>query len=358
LERIGRRAFLARIGAASAVGAIAACGGTAPAATSATASAAAAATATPAPTLTKVRLGQVSVSAANAAIWSADEGGFLKKYGLDAEVVVIADSTQGVAALVSGQVPINCGISGTAVVSSVIGGSDLAFYAVTVNTFPGGIYAQPAIQSVKDLKGKRLGVSRVGTASDTGGRIVLRQNGLDPNKDVAILGIGGIPEILAAMKTGQIDAGVLSPPTTLQARDAGFRQVVDIGALGIEYAYNGVVASRAFQKQNPGLVESVVQALVEGVHRFKADPAFGKAVVAKRASLTEQPLIDETYDAFAKIYLKEPPTPTDGGIRTVLEELVSANNTKAKDALPASFYDLGVLRKLQDSGFLKQITGQ
>lgn len=351
-----RRSFLTKVGAVSAVGAIAACGGAPPAAASAPGTAGA--TQTPAPTLVKAKLGQVSVSAANSAIWSAEEGGYLKKYGLDAEIVNIADSTQGVAALVAGQVPINCGISGTAVVSSALSGSDLVFFAVTVNTFPGGLYAQQGIQSVKDLKGKNVGVSRVGTASDTGGRIVLRQNGLDPNKDVNILGIGGIPEILAAMKAGRIDAGVLSPPTTLQAREAGFRQLVDIGALGIEYAYNGVVTTRAFQKQNADLVENVVKALIEGVHRFKTDAAFGKAVIAKRASLTEQPLIDETYNAFAKIYLKEPPTPTDGGIKTVIEELVNANNPKAKDATPSSFYDLSVLKKLQDSGFIKQITGQ
>lgn len=347
----GRRAFLAQVGALSAATALAGC---APATTQPPASGA---TAAAAPTRTAVKLGQVSVSAANSAIWSAEEGGYLRKYGLDAEVVNIADSTQGVAALLSGQVPINCGISGTAVVSSALSGSDLVFYAVTVNTFPGGIYAQPAIRSVQDLRGKKLGVSRVGTASDTGGRIVLRQNGLVPVTDVAILGIGGIPEILAALKAGQIDAGVLSPPHTLQAREAGFRQLVDIGALGIEYAYNGVVTTRAFQRQQAGVVESVLKALIEGVHRFKTDAAFGKAVIAKRASLTEQPLIDETYDAFARVYLKEPPAPTEGGLRTVLDELVAGNVAKAKEATPASFYDLAVLKKLTDSGFIKQVTG-
>jgi ABC-type nitrate/sulfonate/bicarbonate transport system substrate-binding protein len=356
MEGMPRRDFLARIGALYAVSALAACGGT----TTSTASPAAsgsAATQTPAPTLTKVRLGQVSVSAANSAIWSADEGGYLRKYGLDAEVTGIADSTQGVAAMLSGQVPINCGISGTAVVSSVVGGSDLAFYAVTVNTFPGGIYARSGVDTLRDLRGRKLGVSRIGTASDTGGRIVLRLNGIDP-KDVNILGLGGIPEILAAMKTGQIDAGVLSPPTTLQAREAGFKQLVDMGELGIEYAYNGVVASRAYYKQNPEIVESTIKALIEGVHRFKTDAVFGKGVIAKFAKITDQAQIDETYNTFAKLYLKEPPTPTENAFKQVIDELVVGNNPKAKDANVASFYDLVVLNKLRDSGFIKQVTGQ
>jgi len=353
---MARREFLTRLGAVSAASALAACGGTVPA-TSAVPATKAAATPTPAPTLVKIRLGQVSVSAANSAIWSADEGGYLRKYGLDAEVTNIADSTQGVAAMLSGQVPINCGISGTAVVSSVISGSDLAFYAVTVNTFPGGIYARTGIDSVKDLRGKKLGVSRVGTASDTGGRIVLRMNGVDP-KDVNILGLGGIPEILAAMKTGQIDAGVLSPPTTLQAREAAFKLLVDMGELGIEYAYNGVVASRAYYRQNPDLVENTIKALIEGVHRFRTDTAFGKGVVAKFAKITDQSQIDETYNTFARLYLKEPPTPTENAFKQVIDELTVGNNPKAKDAQVSSFYDLVVLNKLRDSGFIKQITGQ
>lgn len=357
MDRMDRRAFLVRLGALSAVGTIAACGGGNGAASSPAASASAAATQTPAPTLAKVRLGQVSVSAANSAIWSANDGGFLTKYGLDAEIVAIADSTQGVAALVSGEVPINCGISGTAVVSATLQGSDLAFYAVTVNTFPGGIYATPQIKTLQDLKGKRLGVSRIGTASDTGGRIVLRQNGIDP-KDVNILGIGGIPEIYAAMKNGALDAGVLSPPTTLQARESGFNLLVDLGQMGIEYAYNGVVASRAYYKAHPDLVENTVKALIEGVHKFKTDAAFGKAVITKWNKLTDQSQIDETYSAFSKLYLKEPPAPTDGGLKTVLDELVAGNNAKAIGAQPSTFYDLTVMNKLRDSGFIKQVTGQ
>ncbi len=355
MSGMARREFLTRLGALSAASALAACGGAPPASTATTAATRAAATQTPAPTLVKVKLGQVSISAANSAIWSADDGGYLRKYGLDAEITNIADSTQGVAALLSGQVPINCGISGTAVVSSVVSGSDLAFYAVTVNTFPGGIYVRSGIASVKDLRGKKLGVSRVGTASDTGGRIVLRQNGVDP-KEVNILGLGGIAEVLAAMKTGQIDAGVLSPPTTLQAREAGFKQLVDMGELGIEYAYNGVVASRAYYKQNPDLVENTVKALIEGVHRFKTDPAFGRAVVAKWTKLTDQGQVDETYTAFAKLYLKEPPAPTELAFKNVIDELVAGNNPKAKDSVPTSFYDLTVLNKLKD--FITQVTGK
>ena len=303
-----------------------------------------------------VKLGAVSFSAANAGIWSADEGGYLKKYGVDGEVVQIADSTQAVPAILSGEVPLNCGLSGTAVVASALGGADLAFYAVTVNTFPSSLYVRSSIESMQDLKGAKIAVPRFGTAPDTAIRIVLRRNNLDPAKDVTLLQLGGLPEILTGLQSGQVDGGVLSAPTTVQARQAGFRELVDIGTLGIEYAFNGVVATRAFARQNAALMEGVLKAIVEGVHRFKTDQAFGKMVVQKRGNLTDQATIDETWRVFGTGYLKEPPFPTDAGIQTVLDEL-APTNPKAQGASPSSFYDDSVLNKLQDSGFIKSVLG-
>src|SRR5207245_9627506 len=117
-------------------------------------------TPTTAPASLKVRLGSVSVSAANAAIWSAEDGGFLKKYGLDAQVSNVADSTQAVAALLAGEIPLNCGISGTAVVASVLQGSDLVIIASTVNTFPSSLYAKSSVTSIAGSRGGKVGVSR------------------------------------------------------------------------------------------------------------------------------------------------------------------------------------------------------
>lgn len=348
MMRMDRRRFLIGLGA---TGAFASCGG-APSSVAGSASASPSATAFP-----HVKLGQVSVSAANAGIWSAEEGGYLKKYGVDAEVVFIADSTQGVAALVSGGVPLNCGLSGTAVVASALSGSDLVFHAVTVNTFPSSLYVQPTITSVAGLKGKIIAVSRFGTASDTGGRLALRQNGLDPSKDATFVSLGGLPEILAGLTARQVDAGVLSPPQTIQARQAGFRELFDMGLLGIEYAYNGVVSTRTFARQNPGLLEAVLKAIIEGAHRFKTDPDFGKAVVAKRGNIKDQAVIDESWQVFAKNYLSEPPFPTDGGMKTVLGEL-STSNPKAQGVSPATFYDLTTLTKLVDSGFVRSVIGR
>jgi ABC-type nitrate/sulfonate/bicarbonate transport system substrate-binding protein len=348
-----RRELLIRTGAAAAGGLLAACGGGTPA-SSAPVATAAAATATAAPSPIKVKIGWVSVSAANSAIWSAEDGGYLKKYGLDADVLNIADSTQAVAAMLAGEVPLNCGLSGTAVVSSVLGGSDLVILAATVATFPNSLYGKADIPNVAALKGKKIGVTRIGTASDTAARYGLRSGGVDP-KDVQFIQTGGLRETIAALQAGQIDAGALSPPESLIARGLGFKEIVDVGKLGIEYVYNGVVTSRAYAQKNSAAIEATLKAVIEGEHRFRTDGVFGKKVIADRTKLTDAAQVEETYTLFAKTYLKEPPFVTDAAIQNTLDD-VANTNPKAKGADPKQFIDQTWMKKLEDSGFFKRLT--
>jgi NitT/TauT family transport system substrate-binding protein len=315
----------------------------------------AAPTAPPARSAANIKLGWVSVSAANSAIWSADAGGYLKKYGVDNyELVGIQNSPQAVPAIFSGEVPLNCGISSTEVIASAIQGSDLTFLAVTINTFPSSIIAQPSITSVAALKGTRIGVSRFGSASDTAARVYLKRQGLNPDTDVTLLQIGGPAETLAAMQTGQIEAGVLSPPVTTQGKRAGLVEVVDIGTLGIEYAYNGVATTRAFLRDNTDLVEAVLKAMIEGAHRFKTDADFGKSTIAKRANVDDPGILQETWQPFASEYLRDRPFPTDAGMQTVLDEL-GPTVEKARTASPRQFYDDALLKKLEQSGFFRAV---
>ncbi len=347
-----RRELLIRTGAVAAGGLLAACGGgTVTPSTPPTTSAPAQASATAAPAPIKVRIGWVSVSAANSAIWSAEDGGYLKKYGLDADVLNLADSTQAVAAMLAGEIPLNCGLSGTAIVSSVLGGSDLVILAATIATFPSSLYGKASIKDVAALRGAKIGVTRIGTASDTAARYGLRSGGVDP-KDVTFISTGGLRETIAALQAGQIDAGALSPPETLIARNLGFKEIVDVGKLGIEYVYNGVATSRAYAQRNAAAIEAAIKAVLEGEHRFRTDAAFGKKVIADRTKLTDNAQVEETYTLFAKTYLKEPPFVTEAAIQSVLDD-IGTTNPKAKGADPKSFIDTSWLKRLDDSGFIK-----
>ena len=159
-------------------------------------------------------------------------------------------------------------------------------------------------------------------------------------------------ETIAALQAGQIDAGALSPPETLIARNLGFKEIVDVGKLGIEYVYNGVATSRAYAQKNAGAVEAALKAVLEGEHRFRTDPEFGKKVIADRTKLTDAAQVEETYSLFARTYLKEPPFVTDAAIQSVLDD-IATTNPKAKGADPKQFVDPSWMKRLEDGGFIR-----
>jgi NitT/TauT family transport system substrate-binding protein len=293
------------------------------------------------------------VSAANSAIWSADAGGYLKKYGIDYELSGIQNSPQAVPAILSGEIPLNCGISSTDVIASALQGADLTFLAVTINTFPSSIMGQPGLDQ---LKGARIGVSRFGSASDTAARVYLKRQGLDPNADVTLVQIGGTNETLAALQSGQLDAGVLSPPVTTQAKQLGFIEMVDIGKLGIEYAYNGVAGQKKWIADNADLVNNVLKALIEAAHRFKTDAEFGKSTIQKFTKVDDPEVLQVTWEPFANEYLRDRPFPTDPGMQTVLDEL-GGTVEKARTASPRDFYDDSMLKSFEQTGFFRTVLG-
>ena len=348
---ITRRVMLVRLAAASAVLDLAAC-------TSASAPLAPSPVppTTAAPTLqtTRLQLGYVSTSVSNSPTYSAVDGGYFKEQGLDVSVVNIATSPQAVASMLSGELPLNTGISGTQIVAANRKGGATLLLASSVNTFPFSIYGQSSIKTVAELNGKKVGISQFGSASDTATRLFLTRNKLDPAKDVTLIQTGGLSQTLAALQAGGIDAGLLTPPIDQLALKSGFALLADIGTLGIEYCTNGVAATRTYIDKNRDLLLAVLKAIVQGVHRFKTDQGFGESVIAHWTNTDDPAVLTASWKPFATNYLQNKLYVTDAGIKTVLDELSTTDPT-IKDTDPKTFYDNSLLQSLESSGFFTSI---
>ena len=98
--------------------------------------------------------------------------------------------------------------------SAAVGGANLVMTACYINTLPYELIVQESVKSVEDLKGKSVGISRVGSASDVAARVLIKGLGLEPVRDVPILQVGGPTERAAAFRTGRI-IGFPSPPGTI-----------------------------------------------------------------------------------------------------------------------------------------------
>src|SRR5882724_2647119 len=158
----------------------------------------------------KVRLAHSALESSNGVWYLAQDRGFYKKHGLDADLLFIPSTTTSVSSLVAGDVQV-ANASGGGVASAVVAGADLVMVACYLNSLPYELVVNESIKSPEDLKGKSIGISRVGSASDVAARALIRGLGLEPDKQVPILQVGGPAERAASFRGGRI-AGFPSPP--------------------------------------------------------------------------------------------------------------------------------------------------
>jgi NitT/TauT family transport system substrate-binding protein len=179
-----------------------------------------------------LRIAYTSIGISYGPLWLTKEAGIFKKYDIDAEILYIAGGPLSTQALIAGDVSIAFA-SAVALISANLSGSDLAILGATIDTLPFQLYAAPSIKDPAQLRGTKLGVSRLGTTSDFVARYLLKKWGLQPDKDVAIFQAGSVPQIFAVLKGGSIQSGVLSTgPDTLRAEADGYIRLADVSTSG------------------------------------------------------------------------------------------------------------------------------
>ncbi len=221
------------------------------------------------------------------------------------------------------------------------------------NKLAGSIYARPEIKSPEQLKGKRLGVSRFGALSDTAAAIFLERFGLKRGTDVAVIQMGGLPEVITALARGAIQAGFANPPQTIRARHLGMKELFDLNSLGIELQQTCVTVTTKYLREHRPVVKSFVEAYAEGLHRFMTDRDFSIQVMKKYLRLDDKELLDDAY-AFYSERLEKIPYPTIKGIKFILDEM-AGRHPQASKTSPESFVDLSLLQEMEQSGFFKQL---
>jgi NitT/TauT family transport system substrate-binding protein len=234
-----------------------------------------------------------------------------------------------------------------------LAGADVRIIASVQDRLAGTIYARPEIKSPEQLKGKKLGISRFGALSDTAVSLFLERYGLKRGTEVAVVQLGGLPEIITALEKGAIQAGFANPPQTTRARRLGMRELFDLNTLSLELQQTCVTVTTKYLRERRPIVKSFIQAYSEGLHRFVTDRDFSIQVLKKYLRVNEKELLDDAY-AFYSARLQKIPYPTLKGIKFILDEMAE-KQPQAKKATPESFVDLSVLQELDQAGFFKQL---
>jgi len=243
-------------------------------------------------------------------------------------------------------------VGGSEVLSANAEGGDLVVVAQLAGVYPFVLEVAAKITSIADLKGKKIGVSSVGSSSDIATRAALKKLGLDPDKDVTIVPVGSAAQRTAAMLSGAIDAGVSQPPDSLAVEKAGFHVLYDLASQKLPSANTSVVVTRTFLTANKAVVQRYVDSLVQGIKKLKADRQFGIDVLKKYFKSTDDVAMAATYDFYAQLVTATQPFPKPEMFADA-QTILGAKSDKVKSYDVTRMLDTSFVQSAVDRGLDK-----
>jgi len=266
--------------------------------------------------------------------------GIFQGEGIDLQMILVSSTIQ-VAALTTGDID----FSGAQ--SQVMAGAarGLAVKVVGFLTIKPSFWlmAKPEIKSMAELKNKIIGITAIGSSTDTLARFLVSKNGLTPDRDVAFLGTGTTSNILTAMKAGTIDAGVLSPPFNAMAKQLGYRTLAYFGDY-VEQSLSGLGTSDKMIRERPELVKRMLNATLKSLRFIQQRPVETTQFIAREWSV-DAPAADELYKSMLPAFSKDGGM-DEKGIRDALKRETERMALKEETPL-AKVLDLRLLREVQ-----------
>jgi len=291
---------------------------------------------------------QSAPSVAMALPWFAEEARLYPKYDLDFQLVYIASSGivtaamsggNGSVAIVGGEGPIRAFLSGN---------TDFVFIGSVKNVLTHSIMGRPEIKRPEDLKGKRIGVGRIGGNSHYFTQLAMRQKGLDPLKDANLIQTGGAPQTFLALATGAVDAASITTPQDTRAAFQGFNYVIDGRELKPPYVATGFVTLRSVIAKRPKVVSQFMHAMAESFRLMTTDRELAFKVISKKIGLTDRKVFDAAYTGELKVL--EPRFEIKPiAIQATLDE-IAKTDARAKQVKAEQLIDRRFLEEMEKDG--------
>jgi NitT/TauT family transport system substrate-binding protein len=292
-----------------------------------------------------------AVSASQSAFYLTKEAGYFEKHGLFVDPVYVASGTKVAQAMIAGEFPV--ALAGGTVVNANLAGGDIAIFGGVVNVPSFYVFAHSSIRRPEDLKNKTVGITTFGSSTDFSIRYLIKKLGMEPEKDVKILQMGGQPQIVAGMVAGAIQAGVLSSPANYNATKAGFQMLVDFKSVGLDYPTVSLVSTRSYIKKDPQTVRRFLMAYTEGTERLYSDKELAMKVIGKYTKTTDREAQAAAY-SFATTFVERPPRLPYKAIETILAQ-IGEKDPKAKAHKAEDFIDPTFYNEMEKSGIFKSL---
>ena len=300
--------------------------------------------------LTPVRVVYSSLSASESPLWVATESRVFEKYGLAVTPVYIEGGTRSMAAMLGGDAPIGI-VGGSAPILARLRGADAVILAGVFNTMPFSLVVVPSIKEARDLKGKKIAISTFGSSSDLAARMAVEHLGLKPVQDVAILQVGTGSTRVSAMESGAVHGTVVEFDNLPVIKKFGYRVLVDLSALGIDYQHVVIASTESFIKTRPAIVQSFMKGWADGIRFYKTKREESKRAIARYSKIKDPEGLEFIYQSYSNIF-PAVPYPTMKGIAAIVASL-RQRDVSLKETVPEGFVDLSWIKKLEAEGFFR-----
>ena len=284
--------------------------------------------------------------------WIAEEAGLFRKYDLEIPLVFVTPGAPAVAAILSGDSEV--AVIGAASITRpfVQGNKDPVLIGGVKSLLTHSIIAKPDIKTPEQLRGKRIGVSRIGSNPHYFAVQALRHYGLD-SRDVSYLQAGGAPETLAALVAQGIDAAVLTVPTDAQALKLGYHYVIYGPDLRIAYAATTFTTRRSIIAKRGPVIGRFMRAMAEAAKIMHTDKEYIYKILAKYLRIDDRKLLESSYNVEIKS-LEPRLAIKPEGLQSTLDEIAPVD-PRAKTVKPQEMVDTRYLDEMEKSGFFDQI---
>jgi NitT/TauT family transport system substrate-binding protein len=303
--------------------------------------------------LEKLRLVYSAIGGSQASFWVPYEAGIFRKYGLDVELLYVAGGGRAAQVVQSGEVPIGV-FTGGAVINANLAGGDLAVIASSMNVMTFVVMARPDIKRVEDLRGKKIGVSRFGSATDFALRYVEDQWPVKRQRDFAVLQMGGVTDVYNALRAGVLDAAVINAELAILGRREGFRELADIAKMGIHFPTSSVITTRSYIKRSENTVRKFIRGFVEGVHYGKTQRAPTIKIMMKYLRSSDAAMFNELYDMYILQNIPRIPRPSPASLKTVIDQMAETD-PRVASLKPEQFIDARFFNELEKEGFVEKL---
>ena len=275
----------------------------------------------------KVRIGVSNYNISNLTVGVAQTKDFFKQEGIEAEIIRMNPNVATMA-LVSGD------IDYSTLIGSVIGanlkGAKLKMIACSQDRTPLSLVGKAAIKSVKELKGKTIGVGSYGSTPDIIARMVVKHYGVDPETEIKMLALGSDSARLTALKEGVVDAIIVAPPVDFEGKNMGFNILSRAGDI-LRFPYNGLGTSVEKITERPDGVKRVIRAIVRA-NGFIRRNREGAIQVLVNWTKTKPEFAEAAYDSTVSVFSQDGTIPEDG-LRLVIENFRKSMNLSRQVSL-------------------------